>query len=44
MSPDDGAIGHLHGAAAAAFCNRVEHQVPQPALRPAAELLIHGVP
>jgi hypothetical protein len=44
MRPDDGAIGHLHGAVAAAFCNRVKHQVPQPALRPAAELLMRGVP
>ena len=45
MGAHDGGIDHLHdGGRAALLVQRVEHQFEQPGLRPAAELLVDGVP
>ena len=44
MCPDNSTVDHLHGVRAAAFRKRLQHQVPEPAGRPAAVLLVHRVP
>ena len=45
MRPDDGAVDHLqHVQSTATCCQRLNHQVPDARLAPAAELLPHGVP
>jgi hypothetical protein len=44
VCPDDSAIDHLHGIAAAALGKGFEHQVPQSAGRPAAILPVHRIP